>query len=642
MYTKVSVFLAVLLVLACGPAGAATSSTTEILGRLPSVERISLSPTGERLAFIRTEGENRYVQVYSFEQRAIIHTVRVSTQKLRSIEWADADHLIVETSVTTLPAGLIGRRGEWFLGQSINVKTKRSIALDFHMDDLQTMNVLAGPIAVRNVKGRTVLFAEGFFVGSGQLVDGLFTIDPETGRTAKVGESFASEQDWLVGEDGSVLALLEYDVDKKRWNLRSRKDNHLVTVANGEARIDAPHLVGLTDDPNVAVMSIQEDEAWHDRRISLANGENLGEYEPGENSRGLVTDRLSPRIIGGMSADLGRAWFLDPTLQNQWESVVKALDATSVAFGGFNDDHKLWVVEASSKAEGYGYHLFDMGARRGRKVTDIYMGLPVIAERKPYRYEAKDGLPIPGVLTLPPDRKPEKLPLVVLAHGGPAEHVTTAFDWWPEAYALEGYAVLEPNFRGSTVSGQHVRAGYGEWGRKMQTDLSDGVRSLVKEGIVDPQRVCIVGASYGGYAAMAGPTLDPGIYRCAAAVAGISDLARFLRWANGDRLFGQSHAEKYWSRFIGVTGADDPLLKSISPAQQAAAVAVPMLLIHGRDDTVVPYQQSEYMRDGLTRAGKSVEFVTLNAEDHWLSRSATRSQMLQATVNFLRQHNPPD
>jgi dipeptidyl aminopeptidase/acylaminoacyl peptidase len=216
---------------------------------------------------------------------------------------------------------------------------------------------------------------------------------------------------------------------------------------------------------------------------------------------------------------------------------------------------------------------------------------------------------------------------------------TADFDWWGQALADQGYAVLQPNFRGSDLSLQYVQAGFGEWGRKMQTDLSDGVRYLTKEGVVDPARVCIVGGSYGGYAALAGVTLDPGIYRCAVSVAGISDLNRMLKWVNEHHT---QWAQRYWDRFMGVTGPGDPVLDAISPIKHLDAVNVPVLLIHGRDDTVVPSQQSSVMFDALRRARKDVEMVTLKNEDHWLSRSETRLQMLQSSVTFLRAHNPPD
>jgi dipeptidyl aminopeptidase/acylaminoacyl peptidase len=231
--------------------------------------------------------------------------------------------------------------------------------------------------------------------------------------------------------------------------------------------------------------------------------------------------------------------------------------------------------------------------------------------------------------------------VVVLVHGGPAAEDTAEFDWWSQALADQGYAVLQANYRGSSLGWNFLSAGFGQWGRKMQSDLSDGVRYLVRLGIADPARVCIVGASYGGYAALAGAALDPGVYRCAVSVAGISDIKRWLQWETQQHLFSPS-VVRYWDRFLGVSGPRDPQVAAISPISHVDAVSIPVLLIHGRDDTVVPYEQSSAMLDALRHAGKQVELVPLKHEDHWLSSSETRRQMLEASVAFLRAHNPPD
>jgi dipeptidyl aminopeptidase/acylaminoacyl peptidase len=202
-----------------------------------------------------------------------------------------------------------------------------------------------------------------------------------------------------------------------------------------------------------------------------------------------------------------------------------------------------------------------------------------------------------------------------------------------------GYAVLQVNYRGSDGYGWNfLSAGFGEWGRKMQTDLSDGVRYLAAQGTIDPKRVCIVGGSYGGYAALAGATLDPGVYRCAVSVAGISDLARFVGWSK-ERT--DSAVERYWTRYMGANGLSDPRLRDISPIDHIGAATPPILLIHGKDDTVVPFEQSQLMLDALQKAGRPAELVTLKGEDHWLSRGETRLQMLQATMDFLEKNNPP-
>ena len=261
---------------------------------------------------------------------------------------------------------------------------------------------------------------------------------------------------------------------------------------------------------------------------------------------------------------------------------------------------------------------------------------------RPIQYAARDGLNIHGYLTLPPGAAdPSGLPLVVLAHGGPAARDVAGFDWWAQALASRGYAVLQANFRGSTGYGRDfLEAGYGEWGRKMQTDLSDGVRWLAAEGVIDPARVCIFGASYGGYAAMAGLALDSDVYRCGVSVAGVSDLRRMVNREARRDVRKDNQAVRYWNRFMGAARLDDRALDDLSPAYLAASVDSPLLLIHGRDDTVVPIEQSRVMAQAMRRADKPVEFVELPGEDHWLSRSETRRQMLVETVRFLEANNP--
>jgi dipeptidyl aminopeptidase/acylaminoacyl peptidase len=175
----------------------------------------------------------------------------------------------------------------------------------------------------------------------------------------------------------------------------------------------------------------------------------------------------------------------------------------------------------------------------------------------------------------------------------------------------------------------------------MQTDVSDGERALAADGTIDPKRVCIVGASYGGYAALAGATLDTSAYRCAVSVAGLSDLSKFIKWRAHRSGRSDSSATRYWERFMGAKDADDDALAEISPVDHVSNVSIPVLLIHGEDDTVVPIEQSTMMADALKKAGKDVQFISLANEDHWLSRSETRAQMLSASVAFLEKNNPP-
>lgn len=304
-------------------------------------------------------------------------------------------------------------------------------------------------------------------------------------------------------------------------------------------------------------------------------------------------------------------------------------------------DRSKVVVLVDSPTEGPTYALVDFNTKRADWLAGPYPDvLPAdLAEVRPLRFKASDGLELTGYLTLPKGRDPKKLPLIVNPHGGPAARDAPGFDWWSQAMASRGYAVLRVNFRGSAGFGRSfMHAGFGEWGRKMQSDLSDGVRMLAADGTIDPERVCIVGASYGGYAALAGVTLQRGIYRCAASIAGVSDLRRMVGWS---RMQSGAATQRYWVRFMGAEDPRDPVLRELSPSEKAAGIATPVLLVHGRDDTVVPLEQTTIMEKALKAAGAPAEVVIMPGEDHWLSRGETRLRMLQAVMSFVEKNNPP-
>ena len=250
-----------------------------------------------------------------------------------------------------------------------------------------------------------------------------------------------------------------------------------------------------------------------------------------------------------------------------------------------------------------------------------------------------DGLPIEGVLTLPPGSTGKGLPVVVMPHGGPIGfHDQIGFDWWAQAFASRGYAVLQPNYRGSSGYGLPFQnKGMGEWGGKMLTDMSDGLAALTQAGIAAPGRACIVGASYGGYAALAGVTVQQGLYRCAVSVSGPSDIGADMA-SRGDSDY--SPGGRYSQKLFGVRSAGAAALGPISPLRQARRADAPILLIHGKDDTVVPFVHSLSMNTALKDAGKTVRFVATEGEDHWLSKEATRVQTLEESVGWVEQYNP--
>ena len=617
----------------------AAGAPLEVYGRLPSLENVALSPGGTRLAMIRTIQNHRVLVVLSLADRKVMgKPLGFGEVKLRSVVWADDDNLMLITSSTTLPMGLIGRVSEWSMLSILDVNTQKLHTYpDPDKADIRIMNVINGDIMVRHLGGHTVLFIHGIYVED-ETLPGLFKVDLSTGMQRLMRQGTPDTQGWLVDENGDVAAEEDYSSKDQHWKLLERSEGHLREIASGHEPIDIPELLGFGPVPGTVLMQIVEDgdPVW--RQLSLKDG-SLGPAMAERNAlEEPIEDPLTHRMIGGVHhGDTPRYMFFDSTVQGWWNSIMAGYDGEQVELVSASADFKKIVVQVNGPLHGYEYDLMDIKTHRAERVGEVYEGLGTPLEVKRIDYAAADGLQIPAYLTFPSGKPPKNLPLIVFPHGGPRARDSAEFDWWAQAMASQGYLVLQPNFRGSSLTMSHTAAGFGEWGRKMQTDLSDGVRYLVKQGMVDPQRVCIVGASYGGYAALAGVTLDPGVYRCAVSVAGISDLKHMLQQSSSD-----SSERRFWNRYMGVTGPSDPVLQQISPIKHIDAINVPVLLIHGRDDTVVTFDQSRDMFDAMKRARKDVEMVTLKKEDHWLSRSETRLEMLQSSVAFLRAHNPPD
>ena len=623
-------------------AGAAPAAPLEAYAKLPTIEDVALSPSGAQLAVIVTDGEARTVAVTDLATGKLTFKARTGSQKVRGVMWAGEKHILLITTTTDRPIELTGSRSEWWFVQNIELATGKSHSLLGDID--MTLNAIQSMPEIREVGGQPMVFVEGVsFVHSNQGKLSLFRIDPDRPGSRIVETGSEETREFVVGPDGEPVARETYNSRTGRWALELKSGGVWRTAQTQAALQDPPSLLGLgRDGKSVLYSSLDANHrwAWHEVRL---DGAPLPEAQVGREDQAALHDPYTGRLIGSAAlvGDEYRYSFLDPVDEQAWKAVQQAFPGDRLRLVSTSADRRKFVVLADSPTEGPTYALVDLAQRSGFRIGPEYAGVSAadVAPKRAIRFKARDGMELRGYLTLPRGKPEKALPLVVLPHGGPASRDAPGFDWWSQAIAAQGYAVLQVNFRGSAGLGPTLlEAGYGQWGRKMQTDLSDGVADLVAKGVVDPKRVCIVGGSYGGYAALAGPTLDPGVYRCAVSVAGVTDLRRLIIWS---REHGGMSAERYWDRFMGVPDAGDPALDKYSPAKLAANASAPILLIHGADDTVVPIDQSREMADALRRAGKPVELVELKSDDHWLSRGATRLQMLQATVTFLEKNNPP-
>jgi len=622
--------------------GSAVAAPLEAYGKLPSIEDVNISPDGSRIAASTTFGDKRRVLVIRLSDNAVIAGLDAGDTKLRSVEWADDDHLLITMSSTADVQQVVGPRREYYQLWVFEISTQKQYNPLAKAE--MSMNVIVGQPMVRRVDGKTWLYNQGLRFVANYGNNSLYRTDLSTGVTRLFEEGERGVRDWLVDAAGQPLAKAIYDERTAKWTLKVRQDGRWTEVRSTKAPIERPGLEGLARDGKSIVLRNETEQRTALEEISISAEPTIKTI--GGSFERLLYDPRSHALVGAvvLAKDDYKYVFFEQQGADAWVAITDAYPGSAPSIVSWSDDRQKIAVRVRTPNKPPRFVLVDLAAGKAQAIGAVYDGIAEsdVSPVQPFQYKASDGLEIAGYLTLPNGGKSKGLPLVVLPHGGPASRDVLGFDWLAQALASRGYAVLQPNFRGSDGYGwAFMAAGFGEWGGKMQSDLSDGVKRLVADGVVDPARVCIAGASYGGYAALAGAAFEPSVYRCAASIAGPSDLKRFLQSTVAATGSSNHSALRYWDRFMGVANHNDERLEKISPALHAEAITAPVLLIHGRDDTVVPFNQSQVMADALRKAGRPATLITLKGEDHWMSRSETRMEMITSLVAFLEQHNPP-
>ncbi|WP_284125811.1 alpha/beta hydrolase family protein [Parerythrobacter aestuarii] len=615
----------------------------EAYGDLEAVESAEISPTGRFSAMVMTVGGERQVLVFDATGAPVQRFV-IGDTKVRWIEWVGDSAILLVRSETGRVGRLYGnRKREWFRANVIPLDPNGEIISVF-ANQRNIANAIVGYHGVRQVDGRWLGYFGGFMKGrsSGEgerILNGnpaLFAVDLTTGKANQVAypSQYPIGRDWQVGANGKVAATLETNYENGDWKIEGPSGQR---IASGNSPRGSIGLVGLGAGGDTIIYStFNEDEESAVRyEVPLNGGEATEVYDV--RVRQWIRNSYDGRVLGAITP-WGDVRMADAATEETLEKTLGLFSRVHQTLADNTPDMGTVIVRTSGNYDSGSWYRVD--TTTGQRML---MGLerpaiqgPAIGKISTFEYSASDGLEMDAILTLPPGKPAKGLPVVVMPHGGPTAHDSPVFDWWAQAFASRGYAVLQPNFRGSTHKGEAFRAaGDGEWGRKMQTDISDGLAALAEAGIADARRACIVGASYGGYAALAGVTLQNDIYRCAVSVNGVADLRTMFRDAlTGSRTIFRNSVEQYFGK--------DADLDALSPTKLADRADAPVLIIHGRDDTRVPYEQGLRMEDALADAGKDVSFVTLEGEDHFLSSAATRKQTLLESVNFVIRHNPPN
>jgi len=621
-----------------------------VYGELPLVEDAAISNSGLYIAFLaRIRGE-RTVLVLNKELKPVT-TFAVGEAKIRSIRFVgDESILMVKSTTEDLQQRFVLDKLEVFRGLILPLDSAREPFYIFS-DQRDIENGLFGSYGFRQTNNGWVGYFGGLELtrdaGSSRqrLVSGrpaLFEVNLRTNKAKRVIRSGREgmNDDWLIGVDGKPAATFEIGRKNGEWSIENADGKELATGTNTKG---GAYIVGLGKDGNTLIYSsndpLNERTRWFE--VPLDGDASAKEVLDDVSIGGAYFDRTNGKMIGyRRGGGSSRSVFFDPEMEKAAGSLRRAFPKVRMRMADWTSDFRYVLVRTSGNGDSGSWFVVNVAQLEAKFIAAERpsIGANQVGPISKFEYSAADGLEMDGILNLPPGREPQNLPAIMLPHGGPNSHDTTSFDWMAQAFASRGYAVFQPNFRGSTNrGGSFRRASYGQWGRKMQTDISDGLEELVKIGIIDPDRVCILGASYGGYAALAGVTLQNGIYKCAVAIAPVSDLKMLkiseVRESGRSRLLDRALDEE-----LGPEGE----FESFSPRKQAERADAPILLIHGKDDTVVLFEQSDKMADALDDADKPHRFIALDGEDHWLSRSQTRKQTLAAAMQFVREHNPAD
>ena len=635
-------FIAVL----AAPCFAQSQPPIEAYGELPEIRRAAISDSGSKVAMVlESDGQTR-VAVYDLnggEPKA----VGTGDTQVRGIDFANDDVLILRASEATRTRGFFGR-----------YEYTGAFSVDLETMDVQRLlkGKTRGLWAAQSGLGRIVgysdssqhVFMPGWWANN-EYADPehhVFRVDLETGRGRILLRGRTDTTDWIVSGRGEMIAREDYSNSRNAYQIHANVDGKTKLIYEQTDAARPPvSLIGVMPDQNALVIST----------------DRVGGYSQ---IRTLSFDGLvSTPILAKANADVDRIYmnhnqvvhgvrysgaypsyeFFDPELDADMAALVEASPNTTVRLIDWSSDWKRLLLKLEGNSTSGMYVYYDRETKQTTRLGDTRPDIPsdAIGSILSFSYAARDGLSIPTILTFPPDAEVETveaLPLIALPHGGPESYDSAGFDWMAQYFANRGYLVLQPNFRGSYGYGTaFVNAGNGEWGGKMQDDITDGVNMLVAEGLADPDRVCIVGASYGGYAALAGGAFTPDLYKCVVAIAPVSDLTMMLTDEREDT--GRNHwVIDYWEERMADGDARTRKLNAISPARNASAFKAPVLIIHGEDDTVVPMRQSVKMHNVLKRANRSVELIRLSGEDHWLSDSATRLATLRAVSDFVDEH----
>jgi dipeptidyl aminopeptidase/acylaminoacyl peptidase len=606
-------------------------------GKLPAVEVVELSPDGSKLAYVGAIKGERSIVVLQVGGEVLAATP-LKDQMPQSLQWAGDEILLLSTARPYKPSGEM-----WaFQAQPVTELTAIDLKHRTSQSLIQTKTMRfypgAGPLTVRQVGGRLYAFMLGSPQAPGAdpiaVSANLYRVDLETAEATKVADAPARINSWALAPDGSVSAWGAFEPSSSMWAVRTEAGGK--PLFRSDDGIFSQRIYGFGRSADTFIVG-------PDRRdtvpFTLVRADGSEPLQDQPHVQRLWFDPRTSQLIGYTAgADRMQVTLFDPRLQAKVQAAYKAFPGYVALLVSASADFSRMVVQTTGKDDPGTYWLVDLttGKAKSLGMSASIQGKD-LAPVSLFDYVAADGLAMHGVLTLPAGATPKNLPVVVMPTGTGAQRAYPAFDWWAQAFASRGYAVFQPNPRGVMGYGKaFYDAGRGELMRKTLSDVSDGVAALAAAGVIDKNRLCVVGADMSGFSALGVLGKERLNARCGVAFGAASN----LKGALVDGAWQEIVFKNGMVQMVRSTSMPD--FPDVSPSTFRANIKAPLLLIHPKDDANVPFKQSQTLADLMKRAGKSVELIELDGADHWMLDAATRTAVLESSVAFVERHNPPN
>ncbi|MDO8913218.1 MAG: alpha/beta fold hydrolase [Phenylobacterium sp.] len=636
-----------------------TPPTVEELLRSASVSDAALSPDGERVAILReqTEGGKRKAIVVLTKADGSAAPVRVviGDHDVKTVEWASNERLLVTISMWKSASG--EPYGFSFYGFFLPYPLRRIIAIG--VDGSNPLMLFADQAKVLKSQFDLSRVVDYMWDDPQHILMQIWSGRHEAWSLQKVDVHTGKSEQMELGTTSTDFWMTQRGVPMMRFDSTTRGTVSIQGRAPGEtawklirkARRDEldklPDFDVAGPTPAPGVFLVAQAREGEDARVlrtfdiaTLQFGEVVAQ-RPSRDIEEAIIDEDLKLLATAYREDRLEYQFVDPKLAAHFRGVNSYFGNTcNVRLYDMNLAHTRFIFNVTGPKDAGAFYMYDTGKRAVEAIGDRFPWLPPerLAGMEALKLKARDGTALSAYLSTPIKAAKGPLPMLVMPHGGPELRDKYDYDFMVQAFAAQGWLVLQPNFRGSGGLGRaFADAGRKRWADLMQEDVEDAVAHVVALGRADPKRLAILGSSYGGYAALMGTVRKPDLYKAAVSIAGPSDLLTLMATVRREE-GADSLSYAYWLKTIGDPRADEALLIRGSPARRAGEITTPVLLMLGTEDSTVRPSQSKTMADAMFAAGKGCEHVLLKGEGHTGWQDSTWTTVVTQSAKFISKY----